>query len=493
MTILHIATFLVQVLRPKQTLLLLAFSSLVTLSTAEEPFRLYFIAVGSTIYLKPPSSDLHGFRELDGMNTSARLVADRLQRSGAIFGVLLTSNVDRRLAVGLPDIKAAIERIRSELQKVPVKDVLLVFYFAGHGISEGIAWNHFSVPGNLVFRGAIGDLSIDELALKTLRAASLVDDLEQLGVRYVVLLDNCYEGTETSFESPFLTGQAIKNLSDTSTTLKFINEFHQGNPVLFSTKPGTAVKPVKDPTDPHSVVGRLARRLVLTIDDAARSHGVVSLADFVHSMTSSTLDPVTSPAITNAEQDSIWSRPMILFGGSQGAVEERRGTAETLEVCGKAGKSTEESLNASGASKPMYGKIQILGSAGEYVTEGRNLQFSSPSAQFSVNDQNVGQVLIEVTAGLDSWEIELATADKHAFSPGRYDKAEKNGFADPGHPGMLITGAGRGCNDVAGSFVVKEVAYDSAGYLKKLSLDAVQYCDGGSPPLRMIIDLHYSP
>jgi Caspase domain len=304
-------SILAHVLRPRRMLLVVALSW-ATVLTAEEPFKLYFIAVGSTIYLPPPTKDLHGFHQLDGMNTSARLVADRLQRSGGVFGVLLTSDTDRGLAVGLPDIKAALERIRSKLGQAPPKDVLLVFYFAGHGISEGIAWNHFSVPGNLVVRGAIADLSIDELALKTLHAASLADEIEKLGVRYVVLLDTCYEGTETSFESPVLTGMAIKNLTDAAAVLKFINEFHQPNPVLFSTVPGTTTTPVEDPTDPQSAVGKLGRRLVLTIDRAAHSRRGVSLGDFVHSMTSSTLDPVTSPAVTNAEQDSAWSRSLVL-------------------------------------------------------------------------------------------------------------------------------------------------------------------------------------
>jgi hypothetical protein len=461
-----------------------------TVLTAEEPFKVYFIAVGCTVYLRAPARDLHGFHQIDCMNTSARLVADRLQRSGAVFGVLLTSDTERELAVGMSDIKDAINRIRSKLGQAALKDVLFLFYFAGHGISEGVAWNHFSVPGNLVVRGAIADLSVDELALKTLHAASLADEIEKLGVRYVLLLDTCYEGSEASFESPFLTGMAIKNLTDNAAILKFINEFHQPNPVLFSTVPGTTVTPVEDPTDPKSVVGRLGRRLVLTIDRAALSHRSVSLGDFVHSMTSSTLDPITSPAVTKAEEDSAWSRPMVIVGESTGVVEQRHGTAGAVEICGEASKNVEEDQSALSKSKLMYGKIEILGSADEYITEGKTFQFSSPRDQFSVYDQKAGQILIEVTTGQDSWEIELATADGHAFQRGRYEKAQRNGFADAGHPGITVSGAGRRCNEVAGNFVVKEVAYDSAGRLKRLLVDAVQYCDASRPPLRLTVDLH---
>jgi hypothetical protein len=466
-----------------------------TLAIASQPFNLYFVAVGSSVYLQPSAPGLHGFHELGGMNASARLVADRLQQAGATFGVLLTADVDRQLAVGLPDIKAAIARIETVLQRTSAKDVLLIFYFAGHGISEGIAWNHFSVPGNLVYRGAANELGIDELAQKTLHAASLVDDLERLGVHYAVLLDTCYEGTEASFESPVLTGKAIQNLRDSSASLKFINEFHQVDPVLFSTMPGTKVERVKDPTDPKSLIGRLARRVILTIDDAAHSHREVSLGDFIRFMTSPSLDSITNPAVTNATPDPVWSRSMLTFGRSPGHVEERQGTAEALDVCGEdAGKDTEGDHSPPSRSKLMHGNVQISGSAGEYISDGENLQFSSPSDQFTVDDSHAGEILIEVNSGgVNFWEIELATPDKRAFSPGRYDRAQRNGFSDPGHPGLSISGPGRGCNEVAGSFTVKEVGYNAAGRLQRLSASAIQRCDGAHASLRASVDLWEGP
>ena len=63
----------------------------------------------------------------------------------------------------------------------------------------------------------------------------------------MVILDNCYKGKSLGFESQVLTATASKNL--TAVVLRHINEFHQPNPVLFSTSPGNVVKVAPDPPE----------------------------------------------------------------------------------------------------------------------------------------------------------------------------------------------------------------------------------------------------
>jgi hypothetical protein len=79
-------------------------------------------------------------------------------------------------------------------------DPFFVFYLAGHGISDGIAWNHFSVPGAFLYRGALPDLEVDALAEKTLYASALADELDKTKVPYLLILDTCYQGNPASFE-----------------------------------------------------------------------------------------------------------------------------------------------------------------------------------------------------------------------------------------------------------------------------------------------------
>jgi hypothetical protein len=96
-------------------------------------------------------------------------------------------------------------------------------------------------------------------------AGLLVGDLDKLRTPYMAILDNCYKGKSLGFESQVLTATASKNLTAVKQVLRHINEFHQPNPVLFSTigqcreggaGPGRPEKPrcrtARSPGDPDS-------------------------------------------------------------------------------------------------------------------------------------------------------------------------------------------------------------------------------------------------
>jgi hypothetical protein len=445
--------------------------------------RLYFVAVGSSVYLQTSAPGYKSFNQLDAMNHSARVVSERLRRSGSSFGVLLLSNSEKGLAVGLPDIDSAIERIKSVIHGVLADDAMVIFYYAGHGISEGIAWNHFSVPGNLVYRGRLSELSIEELSKKTLYAATLADTLDNLGAHYLVLLDTCYEGTAASFDSPVLTGEAIRNLRDGANALKFLNEFHQPNPVIFSTAPGTTVTSVTDPSNSSYRVGPLARRLLLALDDGK----VKSLQSLIKFMTAAGSDGATSPAVTYATSEDFWSRPLFGVNPSTGAVEEVRGTAKEIVECGS---NSEQNLDAiakdtRNSSERMYGRIEISGSPGEYLTDGRERSFLSDADQFLLEEE-LGKIRIDVNSG--SWEIDLSTSDGRPFTARRYAGAQRDGFADSGHPGMSVSGEGHGCNEIAGEFTIRDISYKE-NRLVHLSAIGIQHCDGSKKNLQIDLDL----
>jgi len=62
--------------------------------------------------------------------------------------------------------------------------------------------------------------------------------------------------------------------------VRFLNEFHQPNPVVYSTAPGTVVLTAPDPLNPLGYeIGPLARRALLATRDGAAK----SLATFVRS------------------------------------------------------------------------------------------------------------------------------------------------------------------------------------------------------------------
>jgi len=316
--------------------ILLVIAAVAVFSTLDancaDRYQVYFVTIGSSWYAAPTAPNLHGFSRLRGANKSAREIADHLQRGGARFGTVLTS--DDGKFVSLADINNALERVLAQIRADRPSAPLIFFYFVGHGISEGVAWNHFSMPGSFVYRGDASSLPVDALAEKTLHAATLADKLDKTHVPYLVLLDTCYEGTEARFDSPVLTGPAIESLRSVASVLRFSNEFHQDNPILFSTTPGTVVSTVPDPTDAESdPVGPLARRVMILLDGFLNLGHELSLGAFVTRMASTDLDQATKPAVTHAERGNGWDRTLVFPSSSEGQIETRTGTAKLAEVC----------------------------------------------------------------------------------------------------------------------------------------------------------------
>jgi hypothetical protein len=170
-------------------------------------YQVYFVSVGSGWYAPAQSKGVHDFSRIAGANKSAALVADGLISGGAEYGIELTSDDGSFVTTG--DIAKALQRVEAKIAAQKPVNPLLVFYIASHGLSEGIAWSHFSIPGNFGYRGDPDKLDIDALSKTTLYAGSLVDDLEKLHIPFLVLLDSCYDGQEKHFEPVVLSAECI--------------------------------------------------------------------------------------------------------------------------------------------------------------------------------------------------------------------------------------------------------------------------------------------
>jgi len=181
-------------------------------------------------------------------------------------------------------------------------------------MSEGIAWSHFSIPGDFGYRGDPDKLDIDALSKSTLYAGSLVDDLEKQHIPFLVLLDSCYDGKERHFEPTVLSAEATRNLNDVGAALRVMNEFRDTYPVLFSATPGKSVPTVTNPLAPNSPVniGPLARRFSLIVKKRLTGGQSLSLATFLDDMGSATLDDVTTPAITHSKTPDGVGAPLLV-------------------------------------------------------------------------------------------------------------------------------------------------------------------------------------
>jgi hypothetical protein len=353
---------------------LVAFFLLARAACAQEGFDVFYVAIGSGAYMGSHVAGVMGLRSIPGAAKSAKAVADLLQRGGSAYGITLVS--DGSHFVGRDDIVNALARVLEEIRTTHPRRPLFVVYFAGHGLSDGFTWDHFSLPGNVVYRGVpssvAGSPSIAMLNL-TLHAATLVNWLRGANLPFLVLLDTCYEGDKREFYwkdvIPETAETASECASDSSgicaelkkrlaplhkfdiqmqEMAKGLNEmlvkFRTGNrfadtyPVLFSTEPGRTVTTVADPFDQDDpgalAVAPLARRAMLILAPALERGESLSLEGFVHRMTSPAFDaPRTGPAVTFSVIPKDASLLLISKASRHGRSESRLGTATAPVVC----------------------------------------------------------------------------------------------------------------------------------------------------------------
>jgi hypothetical protein len=90
--------------------------------------------------------------------------------------------------------------------------------------------------------------------------AALADRLDKTGLPCLLLLDNCYEGGRRTFMRPLLTAGATSSLESVAGILRYVNETHWPNSVIFSALPRRTVSPAPDPRNPEqaslSPIGR---------------------------------------------------------------------------------------------------------------------------------------------------------------------------------------------------------------------------------------------
>jgi hypothetical protein len=354
----------------KRALVLIAILVLAALAPAQQKFDVFYVAVGSGDYATSQLPGIQGFHRIPGATKSAKAVANLLERGGSAFGVTLVS--DEEHYVGRDDIVQALSRIFKEIRTTHPPHPLVVVYFAGHGVADGGSWDHFSLPGTFMYRGELlNTISQNSAAMAniTLHAGTLVAWLRDANLRFLLLLDNCYEGEPWKFEAKPAVPQPdapcppdpvtsfclelkkqlapaikvdeqakemAKGFNEMLANFRMANRFENTYPVLFSTTPGTAVRTVADPFNSGpgvTAVAPLARRALIILTPVLNQGDSLSLEAFIQKITSPDLDPLTQPGVTYSHTPSDAGLLIISKGSRKNASESRIGTGTTPVVC----------------------------------------------------------------------------------------------------------------------------------------------------------------
>ncbi|HEY3268779.1 MAG TPA: PEP-CTERM sorting domain-containing protein [Armatimonadota bacterium] len=164
---------------------------------------------------------------------------------------------------------------------------------------------------------------------------------------------------------------------------------------------------------------------------------------------------------------------------------------------------------AAGAVDAQIAQLTLRSQPGDFIGLGSNydLTYVSPGG-FPV-DPRIPQTLPTGEPSEVSFWLQETTSSPYysaasivfnttelglPLQPGTYRNAVRSVVAGPGQPGLDVSFAGRGCNQLTGQFTIEDVSFFRApsGVLKLGNLTATfeQHCEGASPALFGALTYH---
>jgi Caspase domain len=450
--------------------------------STEPAYDVFYLVVGSSYYETDGSP--HGFNNLGGANKSAKTVADYLDQAGAVTGITLVSDRDKFVTRG--DVLKALSDLLVKVKRSKPKNPLVVFYFCGHGVSEGVGWNHFSIPGNFVVPK--GDIDIQTLMKSAVYAGEISDVIEVEKLAGLLLLDTCYEGKLAELPEAVISRQLAENLTDIFKVLRHINEFRGPTLAVFSTAPGTLALMVPDPLDPESSlsVGPLARRVMLSFDQAFRSKSALTVGQFLRKMSSATFDPETRSVVTLSVPAQS-ATTLIRYPVLERSVGELRFGTGRKRLTSKANTSERPTEGPPPAFNYRVSSATYLAFSSEpneYIGNGETRKLIAGDLKFTVEQDDPDQISLSIKEGELQWELTFVAPKGKILTVGAYTNGQRAGFQDDSNPGFALSGSGRGCGEVNARFHILNIKRDRSGRLVEFDADFVQRCDGATESLR---------
>ncbi|NHC16135.1 hypothetical protein, partial [Motilibacter deserti] len=136
---------------------------------------------------------------------------------------------------------------------------------------------------------------------------------------------------------------------------------------------------------------------------------------------------------------------------------------------------------AAAATNVSY--LALYSTPGDYIGQGRSQLYRAPVSRLTPNG-NAGSVTVNVEGPNGSWlYVQLAAPQGRDLAPGVYPRATRAPFRNGNDAGIDISGNGRGCNSITGSFAVRDVHVGANGVVDRLWAVFEQHCEGGAAAL----------
>ena len=131
-------------------------------------------------------------------------------------------------------------------------------------------------------------------------------------------------------------------------------------------------------------------------------------------------------------------------------------------------------------------RLSMQSEPGDYIGIGRETVFVASDGTFTAwrnykNGVTIGFATPNYSAW---WYLDFGAPDDDLLTPGVYANAVRHPFQPAGVPGLSVSGDGRGCNTLTGSFQVLEVTYGAGDVIEAFRATFEQYCEGAAGALR---------
>jgi hypothetical protein len=122
---------------------------------------------------------------------------------------------------------------------------------------------------------------------------------------------------------------------------------------------------------------------------------------------------------------------------------------------------------------------------GDYIGQGQQYLYTTTDGTFTAERNNDNGVSISFQTATNDhwWQLDFAAPNSQPLTISTYSGATRYPFQDPSVPGLSVYGDGRGCNELTGSFEVKQVIYGTDDTIISFWATFEQHCEGMTPAL----------
>lgn len=140
---------------------------------------------------------------------------------------------------------------------------------------------------------------------------------------------------------------------------------------------------------------------------------------------------------------------------------------------------------AVGSASAQVTSLTMSSDQGDYIGQGANYSFTDAEARFTVSSNFQGGVNVSVSTPDNRgwWYLEFARAGGGPLTVGAYTGATRYPF-NTNENGLSVSGDGRGCNNLTGSFEVRQISYGADGSVTAFDATFEQHCEGATPAMR---------